>query len=201
MYRVLFKCEEETMSCMQAGNLYQKLINCEDNPGELHREIEKLEGEVLGLRSAIERHQKDVEELNEEELDRSTLECVRPQERNIGIGQRACYIETYEDGDHDNVVLALDSDLVAAVDHARLAGWKVLKLHLDHSGTQGHRRGSQSGGVEYAQSDVWASAYSALAAGAALIAGLSMLAYLGRNAATFGTQKMKMLVVAVTSMT
>ncbi|KAL7224236.1 hypothetical protein ACSBR1_025657 [Camellia fascicularis] len=73
MYRVLFKCEEETMSCMQTGlfggqlgNLYQKLINCEDNPRELHREIEKLEGEVLGLRSAIERHQKDVEELSEE---------------------------------------------------------------------------------------------------------------------------------------
>ncbi|KAL7223893.1 hypothetical protein ACSBR1_025370 [Camellia fascicularis] len=87
----------------------------------------------------------------------------------------------YEDEDHDNVALASDSDLAAAVDHARLAGWKVLKLHLDHLGTQGHRRGSQSGGVEYAQSDVWASAYSALAAGAALIAGLSMLAYLRRN--------------------
>ncbi|XP_028080977.1 CBS domain-containing protein CBSCBSPB5-like, partial [Camellia sinensis] len=87
----------------------------------------------------------------------------------------------YEDEDHDNVVLASDSDLAAAVDHARLAGWKVLKLHLDHSGTQGHRRGSQSGGVEYAQSDVWASAYSALAARAALIARLSMLAYLRRN--------------------
>ncbi|KAF5959611.1 hypothetical protein HYC85_000820 [Camellia sinensis] len=87
----------------------------------------------------------------------------------------------YEDEDHDNVVLASDSDLAAAVDHARLAGWKVLKLHLDHSGTQGHRRGSQSGGVEYAQSDVWASAYSALAAGVALIAILSMLAYLRRN--------------------
>ncbi|CAL5422667.1 unnamed protein product [Camellia sinensis] len=87
----------------------------------------------------------------------------------------------YEDEDHDNVVLSSDSDLVAVVDHARLAGWKVLKLHLDHSGTQGHRRGSQSGGVEYAQSDVWASAYSALAAGAALIVGLSLLAYLRRN--------------------
>ncbi|CAL5337091.1 unnamed protein product [Camellia sinensis] len=85
------------------------------------------------------------------------------------------------DEDHDNVVLASDSDLAVAVDHARLAGWKVLKLHLDHLGTQGHRRGSQSGGVEYAQSDVWASAYSALVAGAAIIAGLSMLAYLRRN--------------------
>ncbi|CAL5428394.1 unnamed protein product [Camellia sinensis] len=62
-----------------------------------------------------------------------------------------------------------------------MQGEPVLKLHLDHSGTQGHRRGSQSGGVEYAQSDVWASIYSALAAGAALIAGLSLLAYLRRN--------------------
>ncbi|KAI7999302.1 CBS domain-containing protein CBSCBSPB5 [Camellia lanceoleosa] len=87
----------------------------------------------------------------------------------------------YEDKDHDNVLLASDSDLAAAVDRARLAGWKVLKLHLDHSGTQGHGRGSQSVGVEYAQSDLWASAYNALAPGAALIAGLSMLAYLRRN--------------------
>ncbi|THF98670.1 hypothetical protein TEA_026759 [Camellia sinensis var. sinensis] len=55
--------------------------------GELRREIEKLEGEVLGLRSAIERHQKDVEELSEEELDRSTLECVRLQERNMALAK------------------------------------------------------------------------------------------------------------------
>ncbi|THG20531.1 hypothetical protein TEA_023413 [Camellia sinensis var. sinensis] len=90
-------------------------------------------------------------------------------------------LQRYEDEDHDNVVLVSDSDLAAVVDHARLAGWKVLKLHLDHSGTQGHRRGSQSGGVEYAQLDVWASAYSALAAEATLIARLSMVAYLRRN--------------------
>ncbi|KAL7246071.1 hypothetical protein ACSBR2_001242 [Camellia fascicularis] len=69
------------------GNIYQKLINCKDNPGELRREIEKLEGEVLGLRSAIERHQKDVEELSEEELDRSTLGCVRLQERNMALAK------------------------------------------------------------------------------------------------------------------
>lgn len=31
----------------------------------------------------------------------------------------------YEDEDHDHVVLASDSDLVAAVEHARSAGWKV----------------------------------------------------------------------------
>lgn len=31
----------------------------------------------------------------------------------------------YEDEDHDKVILASDNDLVAAVDHARQAGWKV----------------------------------------------------------------------------
>lgn len=34
----------------------------------------------------------------------------------------------YEDEDHDKVVLASDSDLVAAVEHARSAGWKVRAL-------------------------------------------------------------------------
>ncbi|KAG8379443.1 hypothetical protein BUALT_Bualt07G0088900 [Buddleja alternifolia] len=84
----------------------------------------------------------------------------------------------YEDEDSDKVVLASDSDLQAAVDHARLAGWKGLRLHLDYSGTPGRRKGSN---MEYAQADnAWASAYSAVAAGAALVAGLGVLAFLRR---------------------
>uniref|UniRef100_A0A5B7APU9 Putative CBS domain-containing protein CBSCBSPB1 n=1 Tax=Davidia involucrata TaxID=16924 RepID=A0A5B7APU9_DAVIN len=86
----------------------------------------------------------------------------------------------YEDEDHDKVVLASDSDLAAAVDHARLADWKGLRLHLDYSGTRGRRRGSGTGGMDYASADAWASAYSAIAAGAALVAGLGVLAYLRR---------------------
>ncbi|EYU23085.1 hypothetical protein ABFS82_09G067100 [Erythranthe guttata] len=87
----------------------------------------------------------------------------------------------YEDEDKDKVVLASDSDLQAAVDHARLAGWKGLKLHLDYSGTSSRRKGSNSRNLEYAQADAWASAYSAVAAGAALVAGLSVLAFLKRS--------------------
>ena len=34
----------------------------------------------------------------------------------------------YEDEDRDKVVLASDDDLAAAVDHARLAGWKARML-------------------------------------------------------------------------
>ncbi|KAK1357179.1 hypothetical protein POM88_050435 [Heracleum sosnowskyi] len=56
----------------------------------------------------------------------------------------------YEDEDHDQVVLASDSDLVAAMDHAKSAGWKGLKLHLDYSGAPHCRRGSGSGSLDYA---------------------------------------------------
>ncbi|KAJ8426705.1 hypothetical protein Cgig2_020692 [Carnegiea gigantea] len=88
----------------------------------------------------------------------------------------------YEDEDGDRVVLATDSDLVAAIDHARLAGWKGLRLHLDYSGSRGHRRrASTSMSLDYAHADTRASTYSAVAAGAALAAGLGVLAYMKRN--------------------
>ncbi|KAK4436857.1 CBS domain-containing protein CBSCBSPB1 [Sesamum alatum] len=89
----------------------------------------------------------------------------------------------YEDEDGDKVVLASDGDLQAAVDHARLAGWKGLKLHLDYSGTPRRPRGStSSSSLDYAQAEsAWASAYSGVAAGAALVAGLGVLAFLRRS--------------------
>ncbi|XP_051148106.1 CBS domain-containing protein CBSCBSPB5-like isoform X2 [Andrographis paniculata] len=86
----------------------------------------------------------------------------------------------YEDEDHDKVVLASDSDLRAAVDHARLAGWKGLKLHLEYSGLPGTGKEHNSTSLEYAQADAWASAYRTVAAGAALVAGLGVFAFLRR---------------------
>lgn len=55
-------------------------------------------------------------------------------------------------------------------------------MHLDYSGTRGRRRGSRSGGVDYdyAESEAWASGHSAVAAGAALVAGLGVLVYMRR---------------------
>lgn len=85
----------------------------------------------------------------------------------------------YEDEEHDKVVLASDSDLVAAVDHARQAGLKGLRLHLEYSGTAVGRKGG--GSLEYAHRDAWATAYSSVAAGAALVAGLGLLTYLRRS--------------------
>ncbi|KVH98111.1 Cystathionine beta-synthase, core [Cynara cardunculus var. scolymus] len=88
---------------------------------------------------------------------------------------------TYEDEDHDKVILATDSDLAAAVEHARLSGWKGIKLHLDYSGIPKRRKGSSTAGsLEFAQRDAWTTAYSTVAAGAALVAGLGMVAFLRR---------------------
>ncbi|GJW51416.1 CBS domain-containing protein CBSCBSPB1-like protein [Tanacetum coccineum] len=83
----------------------------------------------------------------------------------------------YEDEDKDKVVLATDSDLAAAVEYARLSGWKGLKLHLDYSGIPKRRKGSstEAGSLDYVQRDAWTTAYSSVAAGAALVAGLGMV--------------------------
>uniref|UniRef100_A0ACD5XG07 Uncharacterized protein n=1 Tax=Avena sativa TaxID=4498 RepID=A0ACD5XG07_AVESA len=86
----------------------------------------------------------------------------------------------YEDDDHDKVILSSDADLIAAVDHARQIGWKSLRLHLDYSGVGRRKRGAVSADFEYAGTDAWASAYSTVAAGAALVAGLGVMAYLKR---------------------
>ncbi|XP_042504194.1 CBS domain-containing protein CBSCBSPB5 isoform X2 [Macadamia integrifolia] len=88
----------------------------------------------------------------------------------------------YEDEDHDKVVIASDGDLAAAVDHAKLVGLKSLRLHLDYSGLEG-QRGGGSVTLDFAQGDAWAAAYSAVAAGAALVAGLGVLAFLRRSSA------------------
>ncbi|KAF3334490.1 CBS domain-containing protein [Carex littledalei] len=92
----------------------------------------------------------------------------------------------YEDEDHDRVLITSDDDLTAAVEHAKLAGWKGLRLYLDYSGIKGHKKGrtfvstDQVANYEY----VWAAAYSGVAAGAAFIAGLGIMAYIRRPKST-----------------
>ncbi|KAK1306259.1 CBS domain-containing protein CBSCBSPB1 [Acorus calamus] len=87
----------------------------------------------------------------------------------------------YEDEDHDKVVLSSDNDLAAAVEHARLVGWKGLRLFLDYSGSGVHKTRGTSGSLDFASKDAWSAAYSTVAAGAALVAGLGVMAYLRRS--------------------
>ncbi|KAG6413184.1 hypothetical protein SASPL_125890 [Salvia splendens] len=88
----------------------------------------------------------------------------------------------YEDEDKDKIVLASDSDLIAAVHHAKLVGWKGLRLHLDYSGMLQHRQKvSDSRSMQYAQRDASSQSYGGLAAGAVLVAVLGVYAVLRRN--------------------
>ena len=56
-------------------------------------------------------------------------------------------------------------------------------MHLDYSGKRGRGRAYGSGAMDFAEThtDAWASAYSAVAAGAALVAGLGVLTYMKRS--------------------
>ncbi|XP_019464597.1 PREDICTED: CBS domain-containing protein CBSCBSPB1-like isoform X2 [Lupinus angustifolius] len=87
----------------------------------------------------------------------------------------------YEDEEHDKVVLASDSDLAAAVDHAKKAGLKGLRLHLDYSGTNDRARVYGSRSLDYVDSEVRTLAYAVVAAGTAIIAGLGLLAFIKRR--------------------
>lgn len=55
-----------------------------------------------------------------------------------------------------------------------------LRLYLDFTGSNGHKKkyGSILTDDDFARSDAWVSAYSKVAAGAALVAGFGILAYL-----------------------
>ncbi|KAL8123270.1 hypothetical protein AgCh_011300 [Apium graveolens] len=89
----------------------------------------------------------------------------------------------YEDEDHDKVVLATDSDLMDALDYARSAGLKELKLHLDYT-TPRRKRGTRN--LNYAKANAsraptsQASTYSIIAAGTVLVVGLAVVAWLRR---------------------
>lgn len=56
-------------------------------------------------------------------------------------------------------------------------------MHLDYSGVPKRQKGTstETSGLDYAQRDAWTTAYSTVAAGAALVAGLGMVAFLKRG--------------------
>lgn len=98
----------------------------------------------------------------------------------------------YEDDEGDKVLLATDSDLVAAVNYARVAGLKGLRLHLDYSNLDNDKtekeskmekenKSSISADLQLARHDSWGSAYTTFVAGAALVAGFGVMAYLKRS--------------------
>lgn len=85
----------------------------------------------------------------------------------------------YEDDEDDKVLLTTDSDLVGAVYHARFAGWKVLRLHIDDSETKKEDPRS-SDLTEVSRSRVTSLQVGILGATVAL-AGIGIMVYLKRS--------------------
>ncbi|GJZ76970.1 RNA-directed DNA polymerase, eukaryota, reverse transcriptase zinc-binding domain protein [Tanacetum coccineum] len=84
----------------------------------------------------------------------------------------------------DRVLLTTDSDMVGAVNHARSAGQKVLRLHLDNSEFGQRKRESQLGTVmeeRTTENPKSSHVQTGILASAAVIAGIACVVYLKRN--------------------
>ncbi|XP_019457614.1 PREDICTED: CBS domain-containing protein CBSCBSPB1-like isoform X2 [Lupinus angustifolius] len=143
-------------SCISSGISSAFSFKIEDKKGRLHRFTCETQSLTEVITSIIQRVGDDINPKNLPQI-------------------------MYEDEEHDKVVLASDSDLAAAVDHAKKANLKGLRLHLDYSGTRDYARDCSSGSLEHFDSEIWAAAYSAVAAGAAVVAGLGLLAFIKRR--------------------
>ncbi|KAL5704377.1 CBS domain-containing protein cbscbspb3 [Ranunculus cassubicifolius] len=89
----------------------------------------------------------------------------------------------YEDDEGDRVILATDSDLTVAVTHARSAGLKVLRLHLDYLGSNNEEVVTQPlllSTTTTAQKTTWSSPQTGALAGAAIVTSIAVLMYLRR---------------------
>ncbi|KDP23089.1 hypothetical protein JCGZ_00502 [Jatropha curcas] len=85
----------------------------------------------------------------------------------------------YEDDEGDKVLLATEGDLIGAVNHARTAGLKALRLHLDFSDSS-QQTVTQAGKMT-AERTGWGSFHSAILAGAVVLTGIGVLAYVKRS--------------------
>ncbi|KAI3707509.1 hypothetical protein L6452_26103 [Arctium lappa] len=91
----------------------------------------------------------------------------------------------YEDDEGDRVLLTTDNDLVSAVNHARSAGQKVLRLHLDYSDFSERKREPQPlMAIEEQTVDTISRSshlQTGILASAAVIAGIACVVYLKRS--------------------
>uniref|UniRef100_A0A8R7RH03 CBS domain-containing protein CBSCBSPB3 n=2 Tax=Triticum urartu TaxID=4572 RepID=A0A8R7RH03_TRIUA len=84
----------------------------------------------------------------------------------------------YNDDEVDRVLLATDADLVAAIEHARSAGWKVLRLHMD-DGSKISADPTPASSVDTSSARrSWPSLRLGTVASAAAIAGVGAIVYL-----------------------
>ncbi|CAA6660593.1 unnamed protein product [Spirodela intermedia] len=86
----------------------------------------------------------------------------------------------YEDDEGDKVLISTDSDLADAVNHARVAGWKVLRLHIYYSNTLKQMTAPSELAPAPVQKSDWTSLHTGALAGAVLLTGIGLLVLLKR---------------------
>ncbi|XP_008781501.2 CBS domain-containing protein CBSCBSPB3 [Phoenix dactylifera] len=86
----------------------------------------------------------------------------------------------YEDDEGDRVLLVTDKDLIGAVNHARSAGWKILRLHIEDSDAKKEATRSKSD-LATLQRRGWTSLQTGIVAGAVILTSIGVMAYLKRS--------------------
>ncbi|CAL9079557.1 unnamed protein product [Musa textilis] len=85
----------------------------------------------------------------------------------------------YEDDEGDRVLLVTDNDVVGAVNHARSAGWKVLRLHIDESETK--KEVARPSDPLKVQRSGLTSLRAGILAGTVVVASVGIMVYLKRS--------------------
>lgn len=86
----------------------------------------------------------------------------------------------YEDDERDKILLTSDVDLIGAVNQARLAGWKVIKLHIDSMQTK-TEAAKPTLNAAVVQTSGWSSFKSGIFASAVVLTALGVTVYLRRS--------------------
>ncbi|XP_010912483.1 CBS domain-containing protein CBSCBSPB3 isoform X2 [Elaeis guineensis] len=111
----------------------------------------------------------------------SLAELVSAIMQRIGLDTDAEKIQLlYEDDEGDRVLMDTDNDLIGAVNHARLAGWKVLRLHIDDSDTKKEATRLKSD-LATIQRRGLSSLQTGIVAGAIILTGIGVTAGLKRS--------------------
>jgi len=90
----------------------------------------------------------------------------------------------YVDDEGDKVLLATDTDLVAAVNFARISGWKALTLHLEEWKPAPRRAASsapRASKVVQEPQEGWSTMHTALIAGSAAVVAVAIVLYFRRS--------------------
>uniref|UniRef100_A0A0D9YKC3 CBS domain-containing protein n=1 Tax=Oryza glumipatula TaxID=40148 RepID=A0A0D9YKC3_9ORYZ len=113
-------------------------------------------------------------------LSESLDELVSAVSHRLGMEKEKARINLlYDDDEGDRVVLTTDGDLSAAIQHARSAGWKVLRLHMDEPWSNGEHTTSlvNTSPVKTGRSFL----RLGIAAGAVAVASMGVIFYLKRS--------------------